>query len=87
MKLIEQIKKIIISLRYTFTRTHIKAIHEEDLCGLLKSLQIYDDIEHGKFTCMCCDEVITLDNIWGLVRKDGAIQVICSNPECISKLE
>jgi len=87
MSLQEQIKRFLRSLRYLFIRTHIKVVHEEDLQRLLKSLRIYGEIEQGNFTCMCCNEVITFDNLWGLLRRDGIIHVICSNAECISKLE
>lgn len=87
MSLLERIKRFLFSLRYFFRRTHIKVVHEEDLQRLLKSLGIYDGIEQGDFTCMHCNEVITLDNLWGLLRRDEIIHVICSNAECISKLE
>ncbi len=87
MSLLERIKRFLFSLRYILRRTHIKVVHEDDLRILLHSLDIYDGIEQGEYVCMHCNEIITIENLWGILRKDDTIHVVCSNADCISKFE
>ena len=87
MTIWQRIKRFIMSLPYAFKRTTIKAVHEEDLSGVLASLGVLAGIEREEYGCMCCEKVVTMENLWGILSKDGSIHVICSDPECISRLD
>jgi len=87
MTILQRIKRFIMSLRHVFKRTTIKAVHEEDLLGVLASLGVLAGIERGEYGCVCCDKVVTMENLWGILSKDGSIHVICSDPECIMRLD
>ena len=86
MKILEKLKSKFSLLVFFFKRTHIKAVHEEDLIPLLVSLGIHTAIENGEFMCVYCDKKITIDNLWGISRIDKKFNIICSNPECVLRL-
>jgi hypothetical protein len=64
----------------------IQAVHDDDLVNLLKSLEIYNDIEQGKKRCYFCNGIITLNNILSVFPYQNDIQICCSDDECYEKL-
>lgn len=64
----------------------MKAVHDNDLVNLLRSLNVYNDVINGKCNCLFCNQEITLDNLDSIVPYEGAIQFTCDNPECHFKL-
>lgn len=67
-------------------RTRISAVHDDDLSGFLNSLGLEDEINEGKHFCMNCKKSISMDNLWGILNKDGSIKFICSDTSCIADI-
>ena len=64
----------------------MKAVHDDDLENLLRTLNVYDLVKDGKKKCLFCDEIITFDNIDSIVPYDGTVEFTCHNKECHTKL-
>ena len=64
----------------------LKAVHDDDLEELLKSLGLYSDFMHGKLKCAFCKQVITWDNLHSLFPDSGQIKCTCANPSCVALL-
>ncbi|MHA1285678.1 MAG: hypothetical protein ACTSQP_24520, partial [Promethearchaeota archaeon] len=65
-----------------------RAVHEDDLIQLLKSLGIYEQIINGEYNCMFCEKVITLENLGAIFPdKTGKIYLICDEPSCFKKID
>ena len=52
---------------------HMKAVYDDDLVTLLKSLKVYDEITNGKILCKYCQQQITLENLGAIIPADGEI--------------
>jgi hypothetical protein len=87
MKIFESLITFIKSLRYTFRRTTIKAVHDDDLPRLLDSLGLLTPIDRGEMKCMFCDNIITTENLSAILSRGRSIHLICCSPECISGFE
>jgi hypothetical protein len=46
-------------------RIPVTAISSDDVVGLLRRLDLYDDVVNGKITCFICRIRVTLENIGG----------------------
>lgn len=64
----------------------MRAVHDDDLESLLKSLNVYNDVVTGKFKCLFCQNKITIENIDAIVPYNNSVQFTCDNPECHLKL-
>lgn len=64
----------------------MKAVHDDDLDSLLKSLNVFDSVCSGKYECLFCHKKITVDNIDAIVPYENSIQFTCDSPECHLKL-
>lgn len=64
----------------------MKAVHDNDLEKLLKSLGVYEDVVNGKYHCLFCNNVITAENIDSIVPHEQSVQFTCDNPLCHSRL-
>ena len=64
----------------------MRAVHDDDLESLLKSLNVYNDVVTGKFKCLFCQNKITIENIDAIVPYNNSVQFTCYNPECHLKL-
>jgi hypothetical protein len=73
-------KKDIVRRRITVT-----AISSDNVAGLLRRLEIYDDVANGKTTCFICRTTITLENIGGISVVDEKAILVCDNPGCIAQ--
>lgn len=64
----------------------MKAVYDNDLEKLLKSLGVYEEVVAGKYNCLFCDNTITVENIDSIVPHEQSIRFTCDNPSCHSKL-
>lgn len=64
----------------------IKAVHDNDLLELLKSLGIYDSIVQDDFKCYFCGDDITINNIASIIPNNKDISISCTKKECYRKL-
>ena len=64
----------------------IKAVHDDDIISLLRSLQLYDLVSDGKIKCAFCEGAITVDNLDAIIPDDGKIVLSCNNATCHAKL-
>ena len=69
-------------LRRWRRRQKLPAIERENLIPLLVKLGMYEALLEGRLQCSFCEEVLTLDNLAGLFRKDYEIAVFCIRPGC-----
>ena len=62
----------------------IKAVHDNDLVGVLKKLGVYEGIVNKMYSCIICGKKITLDNLGAIVRLDS-VKFVCDDPTCLYK--
>ncbi len=84
--IIIKLKKYLSSFSDSFKKTKVKAVHDSDLLEVLKSLGVLEDIENNKATCAFCKDSVNLENLEAIFQKEGGVNLICSKPECISKI-
>ena len=60
----------------------IKAVYDSDLVGLLRALDVYDEVIDGKSHCIYCKDVITIDNLDSIVPMCNQIVFTCNSPSC-----
>ena len=66
-------------------RIPVTAISSDDVVGLLRRLDLYNDIISGRAKCFICERRVTLENIGGILEVSGKIVLICDNPGCIAR--
>jgi len=81
-----KIKQNIQKLINSFKRFKIRAVHEDDLMEMLKSMGILEKVEKGEFVCVCCGETININNIEVFFLKHGEKKFVCSKSICISNI-
>lgn len=64
----------------------LKAVHDDDLKSLLTSLGCFEKVSTQQCKCIFCDTVIDVETIGAIVPKEGQIQFVCNNMECLNKL-
>jgi len=67
-------------------KEQVSAVHEKDLVILLEKLGIKEKFVAGELHCKFCDNVINKENIYSVFPESGGINLICDEPECITKL-
>lgn len=82
-KLISYINSIINK----YKKAKIKAVHEEDLFMILDDLDLIDKIKNCEYKCEYCNKTITMETLWGMCKKDNKIRLICSDYDCLNKLQ
>lgn len=78
-------KKTEIGAKLVMNNT-LKAVHDEDLIQLLKSLDVWENVKTGQCRCFYCDRVITQENIGAILPVEQKIQFICDEAECYRKM-
>lgn len=69
------------------TNQTILAVDDDDLTGLLKSMNLLDAIQSGEAFCSSCNSPITLQNIQFIIPHSNlAIDLICNRPTCSDNL-
>ena len=77
--------KIIKYIKHLFSRSKKqKAVFDEDLINLLKSLGVLDSVNSGYYKCEECNCTITVDNIGILIKKGNEIKIKCNKIDCLS---
>lgn len=66
--------------------SQLKAVHDDDLVTLLKTLGSYDGVSSGQCHCYFCKNTITLDNIGSIFPLNGEVQFSCDSPVCLTEL-
>ena len=64
----------------------IRAVHEQDLGELLKSLGLYELMTKGKLKCGICGSTVNLDNLLCIYPSGDEVKVCCKNPKCYEEL-
>jgi hypothetical protein len=65
----------------------LKAVHTDDLKGLLTSLKEWEQFSAGDCRCRFCDQVMTVDNLYAIIpwqRKEIAYS--CGEAKCVLAL-
>lgn len=61
----------------------ITAILDNQLTEILKKIGILEDIHTGKYTCISCGEVITIENFSTISEsEDGVFVITCTKSSC-----
>jgi hypothetical protein len=63
-------------------RERILAIHEDDVKLLLTKLGIIEEVSNKQIMCPICSEVITVDNVGLIYKKNGKIVITCNTSHC-----
>ena len=70
-----------------FMESHeLQAVHSDDLIPLLDSLGVYNGICDGKYRCIFCQNLITLDNLDAIIPNNGEIAFSCNDEACHLRL-
>ncbi|MDD2362857.1 MAG: hypothetical protein PHH84_07900 [Oscillospiraceae bacterium] len=64
----------------------LKAVHQSDLEGLLKSLGIYNSVRDNKEMCLFCRDIITEKTISAVFPFENSVCFCCGNPACCNAL-
>ena len=64
----------------------MKVVHDDDLCNLLRSLDVYEDVINGRYKCLFCGNTITIDNIDSIVPYEKTVQFTCDESSCHIRL-
>ena len=77
------IKSLFSKLKVKFSKKKLKVVYDNDVSTLFSSLKIYDKVQRGEIKCINCNNPITIENFAYLRIKDGKIQLICNNADCM----
>ena len=64
----------------------IRAVHEQDLGELLKSLGLSELMTKGELTCSICGSIVNLDNLLCIYPSREEVKVCCKNPRCYERV-
>ena len=64
----------------------LKAVHDDDLFGLLSSLGVYESLVQGKCSCNFCGETITIDNLGSIFPLNNTICFSCNKEACLQQM-
>jgi hypothetical protein len=67
-------------------RDSLKAVHDDDLDELLKSLNVYNHFVHEKLKCAFCGDIITYENLHSIFPDSGSVKLCCNKPQCVNSL-
>jgi hypothetical protein len=57
----------------------------DDMVTILKKIGEYEFIMNYEKKCEICEEIITIDNIFSISKKDGKYIYTCNNPSCVER--
>lgn len=60
----------------------LRAVHDDDLVGLLEKLDLKEQFDRGELRCRFCEDVISWDNLHALFPESGTIRVVCDKKDC-----
>ncbi len=66
-------------------RQRVKAVHEDDLEALLRSLGLLESVLSGQAVCSFCGSVMTLDNLRLVFPQRGRVSLCCDALACVQR--
>jgi len=57
----------------------VRAVYDEDLILMLEKADLLDKIKKGEIKCKYTDEIITLDNLGGIIPVDKGFEFVSFN--------
>ncbi len=68
-------------------RKKLPAFHENDLEEILKRFKLWKKLENRELTCAICGSILSKENFGCIfLSKESAVNVACSNPECLERV-
>ena len=67
------------------TSVKVKAVHDDQLIGYLRSLGLDPDGVLGR--CKFCGDPVTIEDLTALFPQGGDLKVICHKRECIAGVQ
>ena len=64
----------------------IRAVHDNEINGLLSSLGILDEVEKGEYRCARCGTFITIENLGAIYPEGETINFVCERLSCLGKV-
>lgn len=64
-------------------KVEMNAVYNSDIEGLLRSLEVLDEVTEGKRDCDKCGEQLTLDSIGSIYGEDGDVKLTCKKLKCL----
>ncbi len=68
---------------YMKEEIELNAIRDSDIDSFLSKYDLLEKYISGQIHCVCCDEVITKNNLGGFFIKDGQVLMFCNLTECL----
>ncbi len=68
------------------TKEALRAVYDEDLASLLRSLGVLNRFEAGTLKCAICGDTITWENLYGIFPEGGDVKFGCTRPACVTGL-
>lgn len=62
------------------------AVHADDLQNLLLKVGLLDSLNSGKLRCKFCQNSVTEDDIYSVIKDSGQYKVVCERADCVSQL-
>lgn len=62
-----------------FRNSKVRAVYDEDLLPMLKKAGLLEQINQGEIKCKFTNEVITLDNLEGIIPKSSGYDFVSTN--------
>lgn len=59
-----------------FGSTKVRAVYDEDLIKILKKSGLFEKIESGSARCKYTNEIITLDNLEGIIPTSDGYELV-----------
>jgi hypothetical protein len=70
----------------TRKRETLRAVYDDDLHALLKSLGVYGDFAGGRLQCASCRDPVSTENLYAIYPDSGQVKVVCDKPDCVAQL-
>jgi hypothetical protein len=67
-------------------KTHISAVHADDIADFLEGLGLAASFDDGTLRCSVCDQALLEAGIGAARAYDGQIVFACGNVDCIGEL-
>ena len=77
-----KLKRLVLLFLRRIRSQEVLAVYDSDLDGLLKKLNLYDDVINGRFHCQNCGCIITRKNLGFIINENNAILIYCISTGC-----
>ena len=68
-------------------RKKLPAFHENNIEEILKRFKLWKKLENKELTCAICGSMVSKENFGCIfLSREGAVNVACSNPECLERV-